>query len=203
MKRQHDRADRAGQGHGRADDRVAREHGDAAPHDHRGVGQREHAEHDVVAVVGLTRIRNTLSWQVTLACLLPPLIFMAFIFKDSRTHAYTYILPMLVIAGVGIDTLTGWLARVFGEKSSRVAVTAVLAVFLVLAYINYAVFIDQNPEYPWYPKRVLGMQFEGGRLTGTFGFPYLREWRQIGEWFQELPQDEAPVVVTNEKKSNL
>jgi hypothetical protein len=152
-----------------------------------------------LVVLGLTRIRNTLSWQVTLAWLLPPLIFMTFIFKDSRTHAYTYILPMLVIAGVGTDALIGWLARVFGEKSSRVVVTAVLAVFLVLAYINYAVFIDQNPEYPWCPKRVLGMQFEGGRLTGTFGFPYLRDWRQIGDWFRALPEEETPIVVTNEK----
>jgi hypothetical protein len=43
------------------------------------------------------------------------------------------------------------------------------------------------------------MQLAGGRLTGTFGFPYLRDWREIGAWFEALPQDEQPVVVTNEK----
>jgi hypothetical protein len=152
-----------------------------------------------LVVLGLTRIRNTLSWQVTLAWLLPPLLFMTLIFKDSRTHAYTYILPMLVIAGIGIQALIGWLARLLGEKSSRAAIAVVLAVFMLLSYISYAIYIDPHPEYPWYPKRVLAMQFEGGRLTGTFGFPYLREWRQIGEWFQGLPQGDAPVVVTNEK----
>jgi 4-amino-4-deoxy-L-arabinose transferase-like glycosyltransferase len=152
-----------------------------------------------LVILGLTRIRNTLDWQVTLAWLMPPLIFMTLIFKDSRTHAYTYILPMFIIAGIGIDTLIGWLNRLLGEKSSRAAIAAVLAVFMVLSYTSYSIFIDQEPEYPWYPKRVLGMQLEGGRLTGTFGFPYLREWRQIGEWFQELPQGETPVVVTNEK----
>jgi 4-amino-4-deoxy-L-arabinose transferase-like glycosyltransferase len=152
-----------------------------------------------LVVLGLTRLRNTLSWHVILAWLLPPFIFMTLIFNDSRTHAYTYILPMLILAGVGIDTIVGWLVRLLGGQSSRAAVAAVLAVFLVLSYISYAIYIDQHPEYPWYPKRVLGMQLQGGRLTGTFGFPYLRDWREIGEWFRGLPRDEQPVVVTNEK----
>jgi hypothetical protein len=152
-----------------------------------------------LVLLGLTRIRNTPSWQVILAWLLPPLIFMTLIFKDSRTHAYTYLLPLLVIAAVGLESLIGWLARFLGKGASRAAVMAVLAVFLALSYISYALFVDQHPEYPWYPKSVLGMQLDGGRLTGTFGFPYLRDWREIGEWFQQLPQDEQAAVVTNEK----
>jgi 4-amino-4-deoxy-L-arabinose transferase-like glycosyltransferase len=152
-----------------------------------------------LVLVGLTRVRNTMSWHVLLTWWLPPLIFMTLIFKDSRTHAYTYFLPMLIIAGIGIDALIRWLARLLGEKFSQVAIATVLAVFLVLSYIGYEVFVDQYPEYPWYPKRVLGMQLEGGRLTGTFGFPYLRNWREIGEWFEGLPQDEQPALVTNEK----
>jgi uncharacterized membrane protein YqaE (UPF0057 family) len=152
-----------------------------------------------LVLLGLTRIRNTPSWQVILAWLLPPLIFMTLIFKDSRTHAYTYLLPLLVIAAVGLDSLIDWLARFLGRSASRVAVTAVLAVFLALSYISYSLFVDQHPEYPWYPKSVLGMQLDGGRLTGTFGFPYLRDWREIGEWFQQMPQDEQLAVVTNEK----
>jgi hypothetical protein len=152
-----------------------------------------------LVIVGSTRVRNTLSWQVLLAWLLPPLIFMTLIFKDSRTHAYTYILPMFLLAGLGLDTLIGWLARSVGERAARVTIAGILVVFLVLSYINYTIFVDQTPEYPWHPKQVLGMQLEGGRLTGTFGFPYQRDWREIGAWFQALPQDEQPVVVTNEK----
>jgi hypothetical protein len=152
-----------------------------------------------LVLLGLTRLRNTLSWHVTLAWLLPPLVFMTLIFKDSRTHAYTYILPMLVIAGVGIDTLISWLARPLGGKLSRVAIAVVLGIFVLYSYISYAIFIDRHPEYPWYPKSVLGMQLDGGQLTGTFGFPYSRDWREIGDWFEALPQDEQPAVVTNEK----
>jgi 4-amino-4-deoxy-L-arabinose transferase-like glycosyltransferase len=151
-------------------------------------------------VLGFTRVRQSISWQVTLAWLLPPLVFMAVIFNDSRTHAYTYMLPLLMIAGVGIDTLIGWIHTVFRGRSHQVAQAVLLAILLIFSYISYSIFIDHDPEYPWYPKRVLGMEMEGGFVAGTFGFPYSREWREIGSWFQNLPDGENVTLVTNEKR---
>ena len=151
-------------------------------------------------VLGFTRIRNSISWQVTLAWLLPPLVFMAVIFNDSRTHAYTYMLPLMMIAGVGIDTMIGWLDTAFRAKSSQIAQAGVLAILLIFSYISYSIFVDHEPEYPWYPKRVLGMQLEGGLVAGTFGFPYSRQWREIGTWFQSLAEHEDVTLVTNEKR---
>ncbi len=150
-------------------------------------------------LLGLTRIRKSVGWQVTLAWLLPPLIFMVMIFKDSKTHAYTYLLPLLIIAGIGIEAMIGRLYTLLRSKSLRVAETAVLAIFLIFSYLSYEIFIDHDPEYPWNPKRVLGMQFDGGFVAGTFGFPYSREWRDIGRWFQGLPNNEDVALVTNEK----
>ena len=60
--------------------------------------------------------------------------------------------------------------------------------------------MDQSPEYPWSPKRVLGMELKGGFVTGTFCFPYSRDWREIGRWFETLPNNEDVIVVTNEKR---
>jgi hypothetical protein len=151
-------------------------------------------------ILGLTRIGKSISWQVILAWLLPPLIFMVMIFNDSRTHAYTYLLPLLIVAGVGIDTMMGWLQSLLRGKSFQMAQAAVLAMFLMFSYISYAIFIDHDPEYPWQPKRVLGMEFKGGFVAGTFGFPYSREWRNIGEWFERLPSNEDVILVTNEKR---
>jgi len=152
-------------------------------------------------IVGLTRLRlSALGWQVILAWLLPPLIFMSLIFKDSRTHAYTYILPLCIIAGIGIETLIDWLRPVLRGKSIQIAHAVVLAILLIFAYFSYGIFIDHYPEYPWSPKRVLGMELGGGYLTGTFGFPYSREWREIGKWFQNLPNHENDLsLATNEK----
>jgi 4-amino-4-deoxy-L-arabinose transferase-like glycosyltransferase len=152
------------------------------------------------ALLGLTRIRTSINWQIILAWLLPPLVFMTIIFNDSRTHAYTYLLPLTIIAGVGIDAMLGWLRTLLRGRSFQIAQAAVLAVFLIFSFFSYEVFIDHDPEYPWQPKRVLGLQFDGGFVAGTFGFPYAREWRDIGRWFQELPEDKEVMLVTNEKR---
>jgi hypothetical protein len=151
-------------------------------------------------VLGLTRIRNSLNWQVLLAWLLPPLIFMVLIFKESLTHAYTYVLPLVVVAGIGIDAMIGWLHSLLRGKSLQIAQSVVLVIFLIFSYISYEIFIDHEPEYPWSPKRVLGMELDGGFVAGTFGFPYSREWRDIGQWFENLQADEDVIVVTNEKR---
>ena len=151
-------------------------------------------------LLGLTCIRRSIGWQVILAWLLPSLIFMVLIFKDSRTHAYTYLLPLLIVAGIGIDAMIGWLQTLLRNRSFRVVEAAVLATFLIFSYLSYEVFIDHDPEYPWNPKHVLGMTFEGGFLEGTFGFPYSRGWRSIGGWFQGLSDNEDLILVTNEKR---
>lgn len=149
-------------------------------------------------VLGLTRFRNSIGWQVVLAWLLPPLFFMEIVFKDSRTHAYTYLLPLLIVAGLGFDTLIGWLRRLLRGKSIQIAYAIVLSLFLVLSYVSYEILLDNDPEYPWYPKRVLNIELSGGFLAGTFGFPYSREWQDIARWFDRLPNQDV-VLVTNEK----
>lgn len=150
-------------------------------------------------ILGLTRIRTSVGWQVLLAWSLPSMLFMVMIFKDSRTHAYTYILPLLVVAGIGIDVMVGWLRTLLRGKAFQIVQATVLGIFLLFSYISYQIFIDHNPEYPWHPKRVLGMKFDGGFVSGTFGFPYSREWREIGKWFEELPGNKDVMLVTNEK----
>lgn len=152
----------------------------------------------VSILIGLTCIRRSTPWQVTLAWILPPLIFMAVLFKDSRTHAYTYLLPLLIVAGTGIDALINWLQRLLRGKASQIAQGTALVTFLLFFHLSYSIFIDHDPEYPWYPKRALGMELRGGPLAGTFGFPYLREWRAIAKWFDQLP-DQSVTLVTNEK----
>ena len=123
---------------------------------------------------------------------------MALVFRDSRTHAYTYLLPLFIVAGIGIDTLIDWLHSLLRGKSNQIAHAIVLAIFLIFSYLSYAIFIDHDPEYPWYPKSILGMELRGGYLAGTFGFPYSREWRDIARWFDRLP-DQDVILVTNEK----
>ena len=101
----------------------------------------------VAVLIGLTRFNLSLRWQVLLVWLLPPLIFMAMIFKDSRTHAYTYLLPLLILAGIGIDTLVRWLQHLLREKSLRIVSIIGPAIFLLLAF-SYWLLASQASQKP-------------------------------------------------------
>jgi len=148
--------------------------------------------------LGLTRIRKSIAWQVVVAWLLPPLYFMEVLFKDSRTHTYTYLLPLLILAGLGFEAIVAWLHRQIPGGMVRIAQGVILGVFAYLSYSSYAILVDHHPEYPWHPKQVLNLRLAGGSLTGTFGFPYAREWREIAGWFASLPRPEI-TLATNEK----
>ncbi len=149
------------------------------------------------AGLGLLRLRNQLGWQVLMTWLVPPLVFMELIFRNSRTHAYTYFLPLMLIAGLGLSGLTSWTRRRWGPRIGSAVRGAVLVVLVLNAYASYALLVNHTPEYPWQPKTVLGTNMPGGYLTGTFGFPYNRDWRAVGAWFAALPRQDK-VVVTNE-----
>ncbi len=149
------------------------------------------------ACLGLLRMKRNLGWQVLLAWLIPPLVFMQLIFSDSRTHAYTYLLPLMLIAGLGMSGLTSSARHHWGQRGG-LALRCIILVFLVLnAYASYALMVDHTPEYPWKPKSVLGVHMPGGYLLGTFGFPYHREWRAVSDWFSALPGKDKSAV-TNE-----
>jgi hypothetical protein len=154
-------------------------------------------------IAGLTRIRNTTAWQVTLAWLLPPLLFMTVIVRESGTHAYVYLLPVFVVAGAGIDALVRGLAivteRLNIPRVSWIFQALLIGMFLGFSYISQQVFVDHTPEYPWFSKAVLGMTLREDLRDALLGFPYSRDWQAIGSWFAELPGEKV-TLVSNEKQ---
>lgn len=149
-------------------------------------------------ILAIPRVRPSASWLTALAWLIPPLIFMELVFRDSRASAYDYILPLCLIAGIGLDSLVAWVKARWRPAWSWAAQGMILAVLMALGYVTFELLVDHNPEYPWEPKTIAGMTVPGGNLVGFFGLPYNRDWRAIGDWFDGLPGD-GEVVVTNEK----
>ena len=74
------------------------------------------------------------------------------------------------------------------------------ALCAALLYLEkfYKILVDHNPEYPWQPKKFLNLELPGGKLSGTFGFPYFREWKEIRGWFMQNQKTDT-VIATNEK----
>lgn len=152
----------------------------------------------VATALAISRIRKSMGWQVALAWILPPLIFIEAIFSDSRASMYTYLLPLSLIAGIGFDSLLDWIEELSRRQLVRVVHAGMLGLFIALAYVSYSLVVDHTPEYPWQSKTVLGLRAKGGYLNGLFGVPYWRGWRDMGAWLSASPLP-GRVVATNEK----
>lgn len=152
----------------------------------------------ILIALGLVRLGKTNYWKPLSAWILPPLVFMELVFRTSRTHAYTYLLPLLIIGGLGLDLPLSWLERLRTTWPRSIAQWMVLATLVMVGMFSQTILVDHRPEYPWNPKHLWVWDLPGGNREGTFGFPYSRNWRDIGNWFAMLSYRDAPVV-TNEK----
>ena len=118
------------------------------------------------------------------------LVFYFFFMKDPRTHVYVVFIPGFMLAGYGLSQFHNFLI-------SRKRILFYGAYFLILcllfywSLINWAIFVDKNPEYPWWDKKVIGRTvFEIGRvrhqkIDGVFGFNQYRHWEEIRELFDQ------------------
>jgi hypothetical protein len=122
------------------------------------------------------------------------------------THIYTYLMPLFVFLGVG----TSFIEKVAVSVSEKIKfiplVTVkdiVLSIVLVfVALQSYAIFVDNNVEYPWEPEKFYIWTFPKPTPIyhlSMFGFPYYRDWESIGDFIRE--HDEIPAYSTNERES--
>ncbi len=104
-----------------------------------------------------------------------------FFIKDPRTHVYITFLPAFLLAGYALNFL-------FNLKNNIVRGVfwcSFLAYSIYLGVFYYVVFIDTNPEYPWFEKDIFGrVLYSVGRVRykkvdGVFGFNSNRHWKDI------------------------
>lgn len=114
--------------------------------------------------------------------------FYWFIMKDPRTHVYVSFIPLFMIAA------DGFIKLIYMVKSKYV-VNAILGLFVLMLIfisgVNYKIFVDRNPEYPWWDKTFLGwdiynikrVRYE--KIEGVFGFNNYRGWEQVAGMFNK------------------
>jgi hypothetical protein len=151
-------------------------------------------------VLGLLRLRKNSPSLLLIIWLVPPLIFIEILMSDPRTHFYTYLLPLLVLAALGIETIRAWLSRLFKHDLTQIVQLGCLVLFGYLFSLTNVILVDHNPEYPWQPKTFLNMTLPGGDIQGAFGFPYYRPWKEIAAWVIQNHPGNADYT-TNEKSS--
>lgn len=112
--------------------------------------------------------------------------FYFLIMKDPRTHVYMAFIPMFLLSGYSIINLLHYF-----NKLKHLILCAFLVLLLFVSLVNYRIFIDRSPEYPWTNNnQILGYNLyeikrvSHGRIEGVFGFNNYRAFDEIGTLFE-------------------
>lgn len=154
----------------------------------------------VLVAFSLPKIKRT--WPLVLWFILPWAIMELAIF-DPGTHIYTYLIPIIIMAAFGLETIEELVVKVAGVAwGQRLNVAGLTLLFLFLAGISHLIFIDHTPEYPYEERGILfwkiGGENEDYKLW-NFGFPYYRRWEDIQEYLTN--QEGNGYYATNESTS--
>lgn len=109
-----------------------------------------------------------------------PFIVFEVIFSNPGTHILNYILPLVLISGLGLGTL--YAENLFNKF---VVVTILVLNIFLMAQIYIPKF---STGYPWKDSKVFGFQIsEISRDFHLFlyGFPYNRDWQLVSKYHKE------------------
>lgn len=108
-----------------------------------------------------------------------------FLFKDPRTHVYVVFMPAILLAGYTAYKLY---SSVNSMRLKYIVLGLLGLVVLYITGLNYSIFVNKNPEYPWFDRYYLGkLVFDMPRvrykkIDGVFGFNNWRGWEKVAEY---------------------
>jgi len=145
------------------------------------------------SVFSLKRIKEK-NVQVLMVWFFIPFVLFQLIFSNSGTHIHNFILPLIVLSAVGLETLL----------KNKIFLTAFVTLLggLTLA-VQSIVFVPfLNTGYPWRNVDILGIKIPKLRQdlqVFAYGFPYYRNWDEIAEYLE--PYDLGFPFYTNDNNT--
>jgi hypothetical protein len=113
-----------------------------------------------------------------------PFAFYMLLGGQPRSHVYTYVLPAMILAALGIETMASAVRDRIAGDAVRVVLWAAIA---VSGLATFYMLVDHTVEHPWQRKTLLGGELPNlvtDRIQGVFGFPYRRGLDRVGEMFR-------------------
>ena len=154
-----------------------------------------------LGLCSLLEIRKALPFLGWFLALWAPMELLS---NDPGTHIYTYILPVCVLAGLGLKKCTDTLRKIApGWIGNGSGLVLPILLFGGLFGLSHLIFVDHSPEYPWEARGLFIWKIErpGDEYKlWLFGFPYFRHWREIGD-FITSSAGEGAKYLTNEKET--
>jgi 4-amino-4-deoxy-L-arabinose transferase-like glycosyltransferase len=152
-----------------------------------------------LALLSLPRFRRNFAFALFGIWLLPPFIWIELVMTDPRTHFYTYLIPFLVFAAIGLDVIGSTIERLQPKAGRSIALSSSAILFLFLFPLSHAVFIDRQAEYPWEPKKFLFWEINTERVPGMMGFQYFCDWKEINHFFDKQSRADNVRFISNDK----
>ncbi len=143
-----------------------------------------------LAVVGILTIYKRVPWYkaALVAWFLGAYCFYFYIMRDARTHVYVSMMPLFILAGQGVIFL---LSKFKYEYLKWTLLGLLTSVLVFVSGVNYVVFADRSPEYPWWDKDFLGYEIyrikrvRHEKIEGVFGFNNYRGWEQVANLYEK------------------
>lgn len=144
-----------------------------------------------IAVVAILAFSKKVKWHrvAVITWFLGAYSFYFYIMRDARTHVYVSMIPLFPIAASGFYYIYEKLKTINLLKNLYLILTVGLIIFV--SCINYVVFIDKSPEYPWWDKNFLGYEIyrikriRHAKIEGVFGFNNYRGWEQVSDMYDK------------------
>jgi hypothetical protein len=172
----------------------------------------------ISAAVGLLNIKK--SFPIFLWFILVFGFFEMYV-KNPGTHFYNFLLPLIILAGIGMGSIINL------HVTTKILYTPVILVVLIFLYFQtYILYVDHSAEYPFVNKKVLVLinpfkpdknlfnlvavgikeikpSYMRGSYIPLFGFTHHRFWNEVNDLVNELNQtnNENFKYITNEDKS--
>jgi 4-amino-4-deoxy-L-arabinose transferase-like glycosyltransferase len=106
-----------------------------------------------------------------------PFLVFQFLILNPGTHIHNYVLPIIILAGVGLNYL---LEKFWRHRYLVIFATSSLLAFCYLVQLQTYI-PNLNNGYPWKVTRV-----SNDYHLYLYGFPYYRGWDHAGKYFKTL-----------------
>jgi 4-amino-4-deoxy-L-arabinose transferase-like glycosyltransferase len=126
--------------------------------------------------IALLKVRTQASSMLIAWVVIPFLVFQ-FLILNPGTHIHNYVLPIIILAGVGLNYL---LEKFWQHRCLVIFATSSLLAFCYLIQLQTYIPNFSN-GYPWKVTRV-----NNDYHLYLYGFPYNRGWGNVGKYLKTL-----------------
>ena len=143
-----------------------------------------------IAIASILTFSKNVKWHqaAIVTWFLGAYSFYFFIMKDARTHVYVSMIPLFPVAASGFYYLYEKLKQSKITRSAFLIVSVVVMLFV--SGVNYVVFVNKAPEYPWWDKNFMSYEIyriervRHAKIEGVFGFNNYRGWEQVDNFYE-------------------